>query len=77
MIDKNSQEWKEYTAGLLELDELCGPYFVVPHDPQKDDEYDWVGFFDYIREKYNGDSSTMTQEEKDKFIIKKENRRTA
>jgi len=38
---------------------------------------DYVGFQKYVKEKYNGDSTDMTQEEKNMFIKTAEQRKTA
>jgi hypothetical protein len=78
MTDKNSQEWKDYCEGLSELDrEATSSIYAVPSPPASDVTYDMTGYFQYVKEKHNGDSSTMTQEEKDQFIIKKDHRKTA
>ncbi|MHC9540934.1 MAG: hypothetical protein AB9903_15650 [Vulcanimicrobiota bacterium] len=55
----------QYTTGPL-----CEPY---------DDNMtiDYQGFRKYVQEKYNGDSSKMTQEENDMFIKQARKRRTA
>jgi hypothetical protein len=38
--------------------------------PSKDVQYDMSGFFKFLTEKYGGDSSKMTQEEKERFIVR-------
>ncbi len=42
---------------------------VEPYD--KELKIDYQGFIAYVKEKYNGDSTNMTQEEKDRFILSK------
>ncbi len=72
--DKNSQEWKDYCDGLLYLDEMAGPFFAIP-DSDPDTEFDMVGYFKAVDENYYGNSDLMPAEEKDRFIIKREQRR--
>ncbi len=46
-------------------------------EPPKGVKFNMPGYFKYLKEKHNGDSSKMTQEEIDMFVIKDEKKSVA
>jgi hypothetical protein len=73
MIDKSSKKWKEYCEGLLKFDDAFPDGRMVA-EPNEDLVIDYGGLIQYAREKYNGNLSVMTQEEKERFITKREDK---
>lgn len=78
MIDKSSPEWNEYCEGLLRFDDhFDNGTFIIPPDPNNDFQVDWIAFKKFIEDKYDGDSSLATKEEKEAFIIKEKRKQIA
>lgn len=58
---------------LPDIDRYSDGPIVEPYDDNI--QIDYKGFRDYVTAKYNGDSTDMTQEEKDRFITYRDQQR--